>query len=320
MSPTAAAGCTFTADEAALETRLGADNACVPPGAAVLEATDGAVQGSVVAAVDGVAAALGGAEGAGAAATGDVDAAIDGGVAALGVDEGAVATAAAAGSVAAGDDAAAVPRADDRAGATAEGDVDGEGDGVTVARGVGEAVRTCGACRGEGGVAALPRDRLVAASAPARMADARLPLEDARGLFAAARVSKVARKSSAASLAAVVAGVAALAVLLADCALAAGWLGGSGAGSSGGGIRVCVVGRGEPLATQQAGRLGALEKSWPARRGSACCSAKAEGVGASLGTALKPDNPESDGPEDDRILVGASAVGLKLAMNRVISA
>jgi len=136
----------------------------------------------------------------------------------------------------------------------------------------------------------------------------------------AARASKVARRSSAAALAAVAAVAAALAAHRADCALAAGWLGGSGAGSSGGGIRVWLVGRGDPLATQPAGRLGAPEKSWPGCRRSACCSANAAGDGAILGADLKPDNPESDGTADDRNLVGGSAVGLKLAMNPLMSA
>ena len=203
----------------------------------VEEVPGAAGAGGAVATADGSAATLGVEEGAGAAGASDVVAATDGFDAALGLEEGAGA-AGAGGAVAAADGFAAALSSEERAGAAAAGGVGANVDGVAAGRGVDDRVRASGGGRGDGGVAPLPRDEPVVANAPARITDARLPLEDARGLFDAARATKVARRSSAAALAAAAAVLGALAALLPDCAIAAGWWGGRGAGSSGGGIRV----------------------------------------------------------------------------------
>lgn len=145
--------------------------------------------------------------------------------------------------------------------------------------------------------------------------EARLPLADARCFFATARAIKVARMLAAASVAAVDATADELADIRAACARAAGWSRGSGAGSSAGPNRVCEVGRGDPLATQPAGRTGALEKSSLGRRGSACCNANAAGDGAIFGADLKPDSPESDGLCDTRSFCGGSILRLNVEMN-----
>jgi len=179
----------------------------------------------------------------------------------------------------------------------------------TAATAVAGAVISFGAALGTGEAAVLerspgdavvlagPRERsgTTAAALPRAVSDAQLLLPGARGFFAAARATKAARSSAAVLLAAAAAAGTVLKVLSADLSWAAGWSGGSGEGPSGGAIRVTCVGGCEPRATHPAGRWGLPEKRWSGRRGSACCRANSDGVGAILGDARKPDSPERVG-------------------------
>jgi len=69
---------------------------------------------------------------------------------------------------------------------------------------------------------------------------------------------------------------------------AAGWVGGSGAGSSLGAKRVTCVGRGDPVGTKPAGRRGPDKNVSPGRLGAACRDARVAGDGAMRGAVRSP--------------------------------
>lgn len=170
--------------------------------------------------------------------------------------------------------------------------VEGGAAALAVARGIGDAAEDFGALGGRG----------IDADAPGLAADdGPSPLEVTGCFLAASRARKVARRLSVTSRTAVAALVAELVAPFAAYARAAGRCAASGAGRSGGAIRVWLVGFGEPVATQPEGRVVAPEKSSSGCRGSASCRANVPGDGAILGAALNADSPESDGAWDVRV-------------------
>jgi len=92
-----------------------------------------------------------------------------------------------------------------------------------------------------------------------------------------------------------VAGVTVPTAAAAAARTAAGWVGGSGAGSSSGAKRATCVGRGDPVGTKPAGRRGSDENVSPGRLGAACRDASMAGDGAMRGAVRSPLSTPSTG-------------------------